>query len=63
MDFHYWPTEDIEWYDPGQVTTEGGHLVFHMVQVGCVLTQEANHLLTVYQEENHDMNFKSGMYP
>ncbi|PVG00271.1 putative KRE6-glucan synthase subunit [Serendipita vermifera] len=44
MDFHYWPTEDIEWYDPGQVTTRDGSLVFHMVQ-----------------EENHDMNFKSGM--
>ena len=33
VDFHYWPTVDIEWYDPGQVTTQGGHLVLEMVQV------------------------------
>lgn len=32
VDFHYWPTADIEWYDPSQVTTQGGSLVFNMVQ-------------------------------
>jgi hypothetical protein len=32
MDFHYWPTADIEWYDPSQVTTQGGSLVFNMVE-------------------------------
>jgi hypothetical protein len=48
MDFHYWyvtstellpfinrlyrPTDDWEWYDPQQITTEGGHLVFTIEQ-------------------------------
>ncbi|KAI0632505.1 glycoside hydrolase family 16 protein [Trametes polyzona] len=27
LDFHYWPTGDIEWYDPKQITTENGKLV------------------------------------
>ncbi|KAL1950818.1 hypothetical protein VTO73DRAFT_5942 [Trametes versicolor] len=27
VDFHYWPTGDIEWYDPKQITTENGKLV------------------------------------
>ncbi|KAG8826823.1 hypothetical protein FRC19_007391 [Serendipita sp. 401] len=44
MDFNYWPTEDIEWYDPGQATTRGGALV-----------------LTMVQEFNHDLNWKSAM--
>ncbi|KAL8277275.1 hypothetical protein RQP46_010344 [Phenoliferia psychrophenolica] len=25
-DLHYWQTADLEWYDPGQATTEGGYL-------------------------------------
>jgi len=30
VDLHYWPTDDVEWYDPGQITTEGGKLVITM---------------------------------
>ena len=30
VDLHYWPTGDVEWYDPGQITTEGGKLVITM---------------------------------
>lgn len=26
VDLWYWPTADEEWYDPEQITTEGGHL-------------------------------------
>ncbi|KAG8807456.1 hypothetical protein FRC18_005555, partial [Serendipita sp. 400] len=26
VDLWYWPTNDLEWYDPEQVTTENGHL-------------------------------------
>lgn len=33
VDLQYWPTLDIEWYDPGQVTTQGGSLVLNMVEV------------------------------
>ena len=33
VDFNYWPTADIEWYDPGQATTKDGHLVIDMVMV------------------------------
>lgn len=32
VDIHYWPTNDFEWYDPGQATTKDGHLVLTMVQ-------------------------------
>jgi len=30
VDLHYWPTGDVEWYDPGQITTEDGKLVITM---------------------------------
>ncbi|KAJ7505511.1 glycoside hydrolase family 16 protein [Mycena galericulata] len=30
VDLHYWPTGDLEWYDPGAITTENGKLVITM---------------------------------
>ena len=30
VDLHYWPTGDVEWYDPGQITTANGKLVITM---------------------------------
>ncbi|KIY71730.1 glycoside hydrolase family 16 protein [Cylindrobasidium torrendii FP15055 ss-10] len=30
MDFHYWPTGDLEWYDPSAATTKDGKLVLTM---------------------------------
>ncbi|KAF7309839.1 Beta-glucan synthesis-associated [Mycena indigotica] len=33
VDLHYWPTGDLEWYDPGQVTTADGKLVITMAEV------------------------------
>ncbi|TRM60176.1 beta-glucan synthesis-associated [Schizophyllum amplum] len=44
MDIHYWPTGDLEWYDPQAVTTEGGRLK-----------------ITMTEQENHNLNFQSGM--
>ncbi|KAJ7366627.1 glycoside hydrolase family 16 protein [Mycena albidolilacea] len=44
VDLHYWPTGDLEWYDPGAVTTENGKLV-----------------ITMTEQNYHDLNFKSGM--
>ncbi|WOO82796.1 Beta-glucan synthesis-associated protein KRE6 [Vanrija pseudolonga] len=32
VDIHYWPTNDLEWYDPGTVTTRDGHLVITLTQ-------------------------------
>ena len=32
VDLHYWPTGDVEWYDPAQITTENGKLVITMEQ-------------------------------
>lgn len=32
MDFHYWPTADLEWYDPDAITTKDGKLVITMTQ-------------------------------
>jgi beta-glucanase (GH16 family) len=28
VDYHYWPTGDLEWYDPGEYHTQG-HAEFH----------------------------------
>ncbi|KAH7100214.1 beta-glucan synthesis-associated [Auriculariales sp. MPI-PUGE-AT-0066] len=36
VDLHYWPTNDLEWYDPGQIHTEGGKLVI-------TIDQKSNH--------------------
>lgn len=33
VDLNYWPTGDVEWYDPGMITTENGKLVITMQQV------------------------------
>ncbi|KAG9038848.1 hypothetical protein FRB95_014397 [Tulasnella sp. JGI-2019a] len=44
VDLYYWPTLDLEWYDPSQITTTGGNLV-----------------ITLEQETNHNVSFKSGM--
>ncbi|EJC97937.1 glycoside hydrolase family 16 protein [Fomitiporia mediterranea MF3/22] len=32
VDLHYWPTGDLEWYDPSAVTTANGKLVFTMAE-------------------------------
>ncbi|KAJ7830201.1 glycoside hydrolase family 16 protein [Mycena leptocephala] len=33
VDLHYWPTEDLEWYDPAAVTTRDGKLVITLSEV------------------------------
>ena len=32
MDLHYWETNNLEWYDPEAITTEGGNLVITLSQ-------------------------------
>ncbi|KAL1682246.1 glycoside hydrolase family 16 protein [Schizophyllum commune] len=32
VDLHYWPTGDIEWYDPKAITTRDGNLVITMTE-------------------------------
>ena len=32
VDLHYWPTGDLEWYDPSTITTKGGKLVITMTE-------------------------------
>ncbi|KAI0250774.1 glycoside hydrolase family 16 protein [Lactifluus subvellereus] len=32
VDLHYWPTSDLEWYNPQAITTEGGKLVITMTE-------------------------------
>ncbi|KAJ7600970.1 glycoside hydrolase family 16 protein [Mycena floridula] len=32
VDLHYWPTGDLEWYDPSAVTTKDGKLVITMTE-------------------------------
>ncbi|KAM6494166.1 glycoside hydrolase family 16 protein, partial [Amanita muscaria] len=33
VDLHYWPTADLEWYDPGTITTKDGKLVITLSEV------------------------------
>lgn len=33
VDLYYWPTVDLEWYDPRQITTKNGKLVITMQEV------------------------------
>ncbi|KAG2005854.1 beta-glucan synthesis-associated protein KRE6 [Coprinopsis cinerea AmutBmut pab1-1] len=47
VDLHYWGTNDLEWYDPSGATTEGGSLRLTL--------SRAN------PENNHNMNYTSGM--
>ncbi|KAF8648187.1 hypothetical protein AX16_006326, partial [Volvariella volvacea WC 439] len=47
VDLHYWGTNDLEWYDPGSVTTSGGALRI-------ALSQES-------RETNHNLTYRSGM--
>ncbi|EKM77365.1 hypothetical protein AGABI1DRAFT_122114 [Agaricus bisporus var. burnettii JB137-S8] len=47
VDLHYWGTNDLEWYDPGQPTTANGSLRLTL--------EEAD------PANNHELNYKSGM--
>lgn len=33
VDLHYWLTDDLEWYSPDMITTEGGSLVITMADI------------------------------
>ncbi|RXW24986.1 hypothetical protein EST38_g915 [Candolleomyces aberdarensis] len=48
VDLWYWGTLDLEWYDPGQVTTKDGALQIKIEKVDDPAT-------------NHNMTYKSGM--
>ncbi|KAF5353241.1 hypothetical protein D9756_007896 [Leucocoprinus leucothites] len=48
VDLHYWGTNDLEWYDPQQVTTEGGSLRLRLSPVS-------------NPADNHNMKYRSGM--
>ncbi|KAJ2919796.1 hypothetical protein MD484_g531, partial [Candolleomyces efflorescens] len=47
VDLHYWGTNDLEWYDPSQVTTSNGSLQ--------ITIEEAE------PSRNHNLSYKSGM--
>ncbi|TEB12334.1 beta-glucan synthesis-associated protein KRE6 [Coprinellus micaceus] len=48
VDLHYWGTNDLEWYDPHQVTTRDGSLQIKMERMDD-------------PSINHDMRYRSGM--
>ncbi|KAF9451019.1 glycoside hydrolase family 16 protein [Macrolepiota fuliginosa MF-IS2] len=47
VDLHYWGTNDLEWYDPQQVTTQGGALRLSLSPANL--------------PDNHNMKYRSGM--
>ncbi|KAF8903274.1 beta-glucan synthesis-associated protein KRE6 [Gymnopilus junonius] len=48
VDLHYWGTDDLEWYDPQQVTTKDGKLQLRIDQVEDITL-------------NHNLTYKSAM--
>ena len=48
VDLWYGATQDLEWYDPSQITTQGGALQITMESVDDITT-------------NHGLQYKSGM--
>lgn len=44
VDLNYWPTGDLEWYNPQAITTKDGKLV-----------------ITMTEQDTHNLNFQSGM--
>lgn len=48
VDLHYWGTNDLEWYDPGQVTTQGGALRIKIEEVAD-------------PTNNHNLKYRSAM--
>jgi hypothetical protein len=44
VDLNYWPTGDLEWYNPQAITTKDGKLV-----------------ITMTEQNTHNLNFQSGM--
>jgi beta-glucanase (GH16 family) len=62
VDLWYGSTQDLEWYDPQQVTTRGGALVITMDSVNTTqpgLTPGSTAPFTV--DENHGLGYRSGM--
>lgn len=47
VDLHYWATNNLEWYDPDQITTANGSLVITFDKADPAL--------------NHNLNFRGGM--
>jgi len=47
VDFHYWGTNNLEWYDPAAITTKNGSLVV-------TLSKED-------PSRNHNLNYRGGM--
>jgi beta-glucan synthesis-associated protein KRE6 len=44
VDLHYWQTNNLEWYDPKAIVTNGGSLE-----------------ITMTKQENHNLNYTSGL--
>ncbi|KAI0034652.1 glycoside hydrolase family 16 protein [Vararia minispora EC-137] len=58
MDFHYWSTGDLEWYDPAAATTKGGALVLTMSEKN---THDLNFQSAMLQTWNQ-FCFTTGIY-
>jgi beta-glucan synthesis-associated protein KRE6 len=48
VDLHYWGTNNLEWYDPASLTTDGGSLAITLSKV-------------VDPTKNHNMDYRGGM--
>jgi beta-glucanase (GH16 family) len=48
VDLHYWQTNNLEWYDPKQITTRNGSVEFRLERVAD-------------PTKNHNMEFSGGM--
>ncbi|KIM38469.1 glycoside hydrolase family 16 protein [Hebeloma cylindrosporum] len=62
VDLWYGATGDIEWYDPGQVTTRDGALVITMDSTSTTRAGMTNGSTAPFTAaDNHGLNYRSGM--
>ncbi|KAJ7228320.1 concanavalin A-like lectin/glucanase, partial [Mycena pura] len=62
VDIWYGNTNDLEWYDPSQVVTRDGHLVITMDSTTTTLPGQSKGSTAPFTpDENHNLNYRSGM--
>ncbi|GAA5891632.1 hypothetical protein JCM5296_005491 [Sporobolomyces johnsonii] len=52
VDLHYWQTNDLEWYDPGNIYTEGGALVIELTKETKANSHNMGYLSSMLQSWN-----------
>jgi len=65
VDLHYWGTGDLEWYDPCKLF-ETVFVIRRFIDdyapiSATITTEDGKMVITITEQQNHDLNFMSGM--